>query len=357
MLVSSDFHIPLFSSVYPGNHNDPTMFAGVVDELVARYKLFAKECDDITLVFDGGNPSTENMKIVSKSDYNFITSLTLTSHKDLLEIPLTGFKTFSDPRLQGTSAHRAKKVVWGAERAIVVTRSEKLLAGQLAGINASLKKKRAELRNLAGKLRRSQMPGAKGKGYTQESLKKRLDVITTGQYISEILKIEITKARGRLEFRYWTDVPAFKKLEQTRLGKRILCSNNVLWTTEEIIFGSRAQSCIENAFRDMKDPHWISATPAFHWTDQKLRVHFFYCVISLTLTSLLLRKAANANQKISMQELYGQLTDVVEVVNLYPSSAKGGKCRAEYVLSERSPLQEKLCKLFNVYNLSRAQAS
>ena len=37
LLVSSDFHIPLLSYVYPGNHNDPTMFAGVIDELVERY--------------------------------------------------------------------------------------------------------------------------------------------------------------------------------------------------------------------------------------------------------------------------------------------------------------------------------
>ena len=43
----------------------------------------------------------------------------------------------------------------------------------------------------------------------------------------------------------------------------------------------------------MKNPHWVSFSPAFHWTDQKLRVHVFYCVLALLLSSLLQRKAAH----------------------------------------------------------------
>ena len=103
----------------------------------------------------------------------------------------------------------------------------------------------------------------------------------------------------------------------------------------------------------MKDPHWISFSPGFHWTDQKLRVHFFYCLIALTLTSLLVRKAAQANIKLSIPALYEQLTDVTEILNLYGTDSSSGRPRAEYILSERSSLQDKLCRLFNVYPLSR----
>ena len=353
LLVSSDFHIPLLSYVYPGNHNDPTMFAGVVDELINHYKQFAKECQDITLIFDGGNTSTDNMGKISNSDYQFITSLTLTSHKDLLEIPLSRFDSFSAPRLEGTTAYRTKKVVWDEERTIVITRSKNLFSGQLAGINTALRKKRAELWELRAKLRRSQLPKARGKGYTEESLQKRLNSITNGQFISKILKTEIVKFKGQLDFHFWTDSMAYEKLKRTRLGKRILCTDNKSWSTEEIILGSRAQSCIEDAFKEMKDPHWISFSPAFHWTDQKLRVHFLYCLLALTLSSLLVRKATQAKFELSLHALYEQLTDVTEILNLFsPDSGTGRPC-SEYILSERSPLQDKLCRLFNVYELSR----
>src|SRR5712691_10047307 len=37
----------------------------------------------------------------------------------------------------------------------------------------------------------------------------------------------------------------------------------------------------------MKDPYFISFSPPHRWTDHMLRVHAFYCVLALTLVSLL----------------------------------------------------------------------
>jgi len=207
------------------------------------------------------------------------------------------------------------------------------------------------LRQLGTKLYRSQQPGARGKGYTHESLQKRLNTIASGQYISDILKTRIMESKGRLEFIFWTDSEAYRDLKRTRLGKRILCTDNHDWSTEEIILGSRAQSHVEDAFKQMKDPHWVSFSPAFHWTDQKLRVHAFYCVLALTLSSLLQRKAAQAGIKLTIPALFEELTDIKEIINLYQPAPRG-RLRADYVLSERSPLQEKLCKVFDIYKLA-----
>jgi transposase len=368
LLVSMDFHVPLLSSVfrrdkyvYPGNQNDATMFAGVTESLITRYRQFAKECEQITLVFDGGNTSKDNMEEIDESAYHFITSLTVTHHKDLLSVPpchgerrIRQFRSFSEPRLEGTIAYRTTKEVWGQERTVVITRSENLLAGQIAGITLALGKKRAALRQLRTKLYRSQQPGARGKGYTRESLQKRLNTITSGQYISDILRTRIMESEGWLDFVFWTDSDAYRDLKRSRLGKRILCTDNHDWSTEEIILGSRAQSHIEDAFKQMKDPHWVSFSPTFHWTDQKLRVHAFYCVLALTLSSLLQRKAAQAGIKLTIPALFEELTDIKEVINLYQSqpTRTRGRLRAKYVLSECSPLQEKLCNVFDIYKLA-----
>ncbi len=356
LLVSMDFHVPLFSHLYPGNQNDAAMFGSVTDSLVARYRRFARECEEITLVFDGGNTSADNMEAVDKSDYHFITSLTLTHHKDLLAVPLRKFESFADPRLERTRAYRSRKKIWGQDRTVVVTRSEKLLRGQMAGITSSLRKKRTALRQLRVKLHRSQRPGARGKGYTPESLQKRIESITSGQYVRDILKTKISKSKRRLDFTFRTDLKAFGELQRNRLGKRILCTDNHQWSTEQIILGSRAQSHVEAAFKQMKDPHWVSFSPPFHWTDQKLRVHCFYCVLALTLCSLLQRKVAHASIKLTIPSVLKQLSEVKEVINLYSAVPGGtpskGRPRMEYVLSERTPLQEKLCKLFEIHKLA-----
>jgi transposase len=355
LLVSTDFALPLLSHFYPGNQNDSTMFGSVTDALTKRFTLFCEQCEDITLVFDGGNNSASNIQQLDESAYHFITSLTLTNHQDLLQVPRGRFENFTQNRLEGTSAFRTTKTVWGQKRTVVVTRSESLLRGQLAGIAAALRKKRAALYDLRTKLRRSQMPGARGKGYTADSLKKRLAQIASGQYICEILHTEIFTATDvRLDFRFRTDPTDLERLTRTRLGKRILCTDNNEWTTEEIILGSRAQFHVENAFRQMKDPHWVSFSPAFHWTDQKLRVHAFYCVMALTLSALLQRQAAKAGIDMSIEALYKQLSQITEIITLHaPSGDSGrGRLRAEYTLSDLSPLQTKLARIFDIHRLA-----
>jgi len=355
LLVSTDFALPLLSHLYPGNQNDSAMFSSVTEALVQRFSQFREHCQHITLVFDGGNNSAANIQDLDQSPYHFITSLTVTHHQDLLQIPLSRFERFSQSRLQGVSAYRTTKIIWGTQRTVVVTHSDTLLRGQLAGIAVALRKKRAALHELRAKLRHSQQPGARGKGYTPESLQKRLSEIASGQYVSQILRAQsFTHANGQLDVRFRTDHVAFAELKRTRLGKRILCTDNHDWSTEEIILGSRAQFHVENAFRQMKNPHWVSFSPAFHWTDQKLRVHAFYCVLALTLSALLQRKAAKAGIDMSIEALFEHLSDITEIINLHAPTGgpRRGRLRAEYVLSELSPLQEKLARILDIHKLA-----
>jgi len=354
LLVSTDFHLPLLSMCYPGNHNDPTMFKSVAQSLAARYHQFAETCDHITLVFDGGNTSADNIAAIKEQGYHFVTSLTTTYHQDLLAIPLDHYQSLTNPRLKECQAFRTSKEVWGTTRCVVITRNQKLLEGQIAGIIQGLQRKWAAVSELKQKLFRSQQPKAKGKKYTPLSLRKKLDDICSGQYIKDILVAEITDRDGTLDFTVKVDHASFDHLIATRLGKRILCTDNDHWTTEEIILASRAQHHIESAFKQMKSPHWVSFSPGFHWTDQKLRVHAFSCIIALMLCSLLQRKADHAGLVHTIPSLLGQLSEIEEIVNLYStgSDTGRGRLRAEYLLSERSPLQEKLCRLFDLHRLT-----
>jgi len=49
LLVSADFHIPLFHKVYAGNVNDSTEFRSITEELSTHYRQLAESCDHITL--------------------------------------------------------------------------------------------------------------------------------------------------------------------------------------------------------------------------------------------------------------------------------------------------------------------
>src|SRR6266566_8858497 len=228
------------------------------------------------------------------------------------------FQKLKDARLKSTRALRVTRQVWGQERTLVITFSPELQRKQIRGIEQHLSKKRRALEELQAKLRRSQKPGAKGKGYSRESLTKRVRQICSGQHISKILRVSVIEKRRKLKLFYRTDASAFAQIKEHQWGKRILFTDQKSWSNEQIILAYRSQSQVERAFADMKDPHFLSWEPMFHWTDSKIRVHAFYCVLALILGSLLQRRAAQNGLSLSLQALFKALNGIQEVTNLFP---------------------------------------
>jgi transposase len=354
LMVSADFHIPLFWQVYPGNQPDSVTFAKVLPTLAKRHRQLLVGTDQhITLVFDKGNNSQDNLQRLARTPYHVIGSLVPSQHADLLAIPLERFRRLP-ARFGKTWVYRTTKEVFGRPWTIVVTRSQSLLNGQVRGIRQHLAKKVKALNELRDKLAKSQAKGSRGKSYTRVSLDKHLQEITRGQYVGDILHATVSTSRGgKLLLGYAIDKDAFRKLRRQVLGKRILFTDNVAWSDEQIVEGYRGQHHVERAFRDLKDPALIQFNPLFHWTDSKIRVHASSCVLALTLVGLLHRQVVQAGVDISRTRLLEELKQVRVVTNLYPPAPgsghqQAGRPRAETVLSQRTKLQKKLCDILQV---------
>jgi transposase len=351
LLVSVDFHVPLLWKVYPGNQHDSQTFAQVLKELTTRFQALARQCQSVTLIFDKGNNSAANQDLLDHTPFHFVGSLVPTQYSDLLAIPLKKFRRLEDARLQPTRAYRLKREVWGEERTLLITFSPELQRKQRRGIEQQLAKKQRQLQELQAKLRRSQKPGAKGKGYTPESLAKHVRQICSGQYMAQLVRTSVQQKRKRLELTYRTDAAALARIHEQQLGKRILFTDQKDWTDDQIVLAYRSQSHVEDAFRAMKDPHFLSWEPMFHWTDSKIRVHAFYCVLALTLASLLQRQAAQNGITLSIKALFEALNGIQEVVNLYPATGEAGsrgRPHTQTTLSEMNPTQQALYRLFNL---------
>jgi hypothetical protein len=90
----------------------------------------------------------------------------------------------------------------------------------------------------------------------------------------------------------------------------------------------------------MKDTHYLSFRPAHHWTDQKLRVHAFCCVVALMLCSLLRRRLAGRGIHLSIDAMLEALASVREVHVLFSSGR--GRPRVRRTHSRLAPLAERL---------------
>ncbi len=145
---------------------------------------------------------------------------------------------------------------------------------------------------------------------------------------------------------------AFSRLVATQLGKTILFTDNQTWSHEEIVLGYRSQYHIESGFRDMKNPHFLGWSPMFHWTDSKIRVHAFYCVLALTLISLLQRTLHQQGVDLSMVRFLELLGGIKEGLLIYPPEPGRHQPRTATCLSAMDAEQE---KLFGLLQLDRNQ--
>ena len=89
------------------------------------------------------------------------------------------------------------------------------------------------------------------------------------------------------------------------------------WPVAEVVAGYRSQSEAEFSFRQMKDPHVVSFSPMFHWTEHNIRVHMFTCVLALQIAHLMRLKARRAGLDLSVRALLGELAGIDETILLY----------------------------------------
>ena len=346
LLVSSDFHIPLFHETYPGNRPDCKEFDSVVDRLVQRYKILSQEVEKITLVFDKGNNSKNNFDRLATTPYHFVGSLKLNDNgvDDLLDISLDNYTQMTSPRLQGVRAYRSQRNIFGHLRTVVITYNEELFLTQSQTILREARKRTTNLKALAITLSRWRSGDIKkGKKPTSKSVQDKVNDILKGQYMHLLIKTNITLDNQFSVLSYSVDHKAMEQLSRKRLGKTILFTDNNSWTDEEIILAYRGQYRIEKAFETMKDPHFVSWSPMWHWTDHNVRVHAFYCVLALTLVSILQRELYQRGFHFSIPKAIDLLSNISEVVMVkyknkksteQGKEKKGGKGRGKQNIPE-----------------------
>ena len=143
--------------------------------------------------------------------------------------------------------------------------------------------------------------------------------------MKELIRTEVSPVAGLPRLNYRIDRTAWSRLQHTLLGKNILFTDQDSWSDEDIVRAYRGQHHIEEAFKRMKNPHFVSWRPLHHWTDQKIRVHAFYCVLALLLSSLLRRTLAQKGIMMSIVKIIATLSKVKEVALFYrtPPSRTG----------------------------------
>jgi transposase len=322
LLVSTDFHIPLCHHTYPGNRPDAPTFAGLTEELLQRHALLADRVEDITLVFDKGNNSLDNLRAVDRGPYHFIGSLVPSQHPDLLAVPREQFRSLAAAGLAGLSSYRTTREVFGKPRTVVLTYNERLFVAQSRTLLREIAKRQRLLAELQATLQRRRSGQVKGgKPPTLAGTRKKVQGWLGSGDLRGLFEVDVSLEGDLPALSYRFREEAWQRLQATRLGKTILFTDRDTWSDAQVVRGYRGQHHVEAAFRDLKDTEHLALRPQRHWTDQKIRVHVFYCVLALTLCGLLRRELDRKGIKRSLPALLEDLGQIREVCVAYPTAA------------------------------------
>ena len=351
LLITADFHVPLFHHTYPGNQTDAPTFASLTDALVARCKRLIDGVEHVTIIFDKGNNSKDNLDALAATPYHFVGSLVSTQHIDLLQVQREQFRSLAQDGLPGVSAYRTTKKIFGHKRTVVVTYNENLFIAQSKTLLREIGKRQQHFRDLVARLERWQTGHIRrGRAPTLAATQKKVNGWLKARHMQDLFDVEVTEQDGLPAVTHQFNQGAWEKLQATLLGKTILFTDNDNWTDAQIVHAYRASHDVEDAFREMKDPHHIALRPQYHWTDQKVRVHVFTCVLALMLVSLLRRELHRKGIDMSIRRMLELLGDIREMAMIFPPQARGGKTAIRTSISAMSPQQR---ELYEVLDLNR----
>jgi transposase len=355
LFCHAESQVPLYYEVYEGNRHDTKQFPVMVE----KFHQFLRErfggtpkAPKLTLIFDKGNNSKENFGHIDTLKLHYVGSIKLSEVKELAAISNQDSRWISCQTigLEKTKCFRVIQGIYGKQRTIIVTYNANLFQTQRLTLHNDMTKAMTALGALRQKLQdRAHGLIKGGKCPTINSVTNQCKAILSRQYLKSIVTYTVKKdSHGIPQVEYDIDHDIMQQLSDTYLGKNVIVTDRKQWDNEQIILAYRSQFHIENIFKEMKDRDIGSWWPLYHWTDQKISVHSFYCTIAVLLRALAHRRVKKAGIDISMKRMLAELDAIKEVIVLYPRK-RGAKTEPQHtVLSKTSELQRSLLSILHV---------
>lgn len=346
LMSTTDFLVPLFYELYNGNTLDHQEFESLTERLAERYKMLSKNSQQITLVLDKGNINKKTIGKLDHSQYGFVCSLSPSHHKDLIDVPETAFVPLSGEYTGEKTYRTGYKAFNNVEGTAIVLDNEELRLGQLQGIIIKSRKISQAIKRIQKKLdKRRNGLITKGKKPTITSITKQINELLSGKYIKQIINYEVNEKDDIPSINFIIDHNKLHNIIKKRLGKTILFTDRNDWPTEKIVAAYRGGGAFEASFHYLKSPDFIRWQPAYHWTDDHIRVHAFYCVLALMCQSLLIKSLHDKDIDMSRTEIMESLSKIDELVHIYP---KESKVKDHFTLSKMDKAQTKLYQILKL---------
>ena len=344
-VLDGESGLSLCHHVYPGNVADVEEFSVALERIVRLLDQNQIARETVTLVFDKGTAALDNTVELEEAGVGWISALPWNQAPVELRERATEQLPPCSAEQPGVRAVAEKLLVHGQEYLAVLKYSAPFAAEQLHSLTTSISRALQFLRRFAKELNK---PRAR---WTEEGITRKIQKWLSGQFLSEVIRYQLESRDGQWRLQFDFDQVAFERLLGRRLGRTVLLTNRMDWAAEQVVAGYAGQQQVERVFRGLKDGEWLAWGPMHHWTDRKIRIHAFYCMLGISLLQYVHRQAKTAWSDLSMEQLIEELQQIQQFILLYPRQGEKGPDRAAYVLSKQTLAQQALAKALKLDEL------
>ncbi len=341
--------LSLCHHVYRGNVADGEEFSTSLARMLGMLDRCQIARDTVTLVLDKGSAALANTVELQEAGVGWISALPWNQAPAALRERAVEQLPLCSSAQPGVRAAAEKLLVHGGEYLCVLKYSASFAGEQLHSLTTSLSKVLQSLRRFSMELNK---PQARWK---ENQIRSKIQRWLSGQFLEDLIRYQIDSRDGKWRLQFDFDTAAWQKLVDHRLGRTVLLTNRMDWTAEQVAIGYSGQQEIERVFRGLKDGDWLGWGPMYHWTDRKIRIHAFYCMLGISLLQHLHKQAQSAWNGISTEQLLEELRQIQQFVLLYPPQGEKGPNRIATVLSKQTLTQQALAKTLGLDQLHITQ--
>jgi len=301
-LTTSDENIPFQTITYPANVPDVTLFSDLFNSICKRVEEIEIPLKEMTIVFDRGMNSTDNIKQVLKK-MHVVGALPSSMCKDSFQIPLSEFEEeWKNGKKNLVKAHRIKGAWYEKEFTGVIKYSESTKRKQMH----EWETKKADILEKVEEIRSKLNRNGKGRKTTAKGLINHI-VDTVPKQYRGLFDYNVIEYEGELQLDF--------NLNDTRekefllgMGKTVVFTDKEELTTKEIVEMYDSRNMIEENIKWLKDRLLIPVKPVYVRKDVKIRAHVFLCVMGLLLHNYLLHLIDD--QELTIQTLANNLEKI-----------------------------------------------
>ena len=199
------------------------------------------------------------------------------------------------------------------------------------------------LKRAKGEIRKGQKP-------TTDSVTAAVSrILCSREYMKDVFDYEVLEKDSFVYLTFSFSESKLEELRRSQLGKTALFTDRDEMTDYQVISAYRSAWHVESSFKQMKDTDFLSVRPIFHWTDQKIAVHIFTCVLAYRLCTLLRKEMHEKGIDCSINQFLESMNAVNRVTTFYGTPDKPKKVEAFIQGDELSQRIEQVYQLQSKY--------